>query len=356
MHLEGEPIREIITTDPGIDDAVALLVAWSALKNPASVAVIGNGTIERTFGNLMVLGNFRKEYGRSKSTSTPVIFAGTDISSTGEHFQLEVKYGDSLDFIHGAGAMQGFGLEVTKIDDHDKSGVLYQRMVKDEHTKVDLFSFGAVTEILTILQNPGMRKKTKSVTLMGGSLHEPGNVEPHLEANFRHDPQALVQIIKLAAESEIKLTIVPLDVSQNRGLELTPKRMKKLVRHLRGRGSPKIADFIYSLAGSDSTYFKFYTDTADRYQQKSPYRKRKIKGPFIHDLTALMVKLHPELFIIKRRRIKVITSGSEAGAIGVAQDHMEPDGNARVALDLLDRKVADLYWKYVEDYLAKGYK
>lgn len=353
---EFEPAREIISTDPGIDDAVALLVGYATLHNPALVATYGNGTTERTFANLKGIKDFVKENRKVNREIPLMIYAGAEGPSNGAPFKLEEKYGDSLDFIHGKGAMEGFGLDVLPISDEERSGVLYEREVNDENTKVDLFSFGAVTEIQTILKNPKMLPKVKSITIMGGTINEPGNVEPHLEANLRHDPEALVDIIQIANANHINITFVTLDVSHQKQLEFTPQRCEQLVSQLRQKGSPKIADLIQKLAGPDSKYFDFYTSIADRRDPKDHITPRSFEGPPIHDLTALMAKKFPDLFkIAKDDVITVTTEGPERGAIGEAQNHMNSTGTVDIVKDIKNDHSAELYWSLVADVLAGYY-
>lgn len=356
MTIERRPSNQIITTDPGVDDAVAILVSWGLYDNPAYVATYGNGSIEQTFTNLSTLATSMERYKRNPARAQPVTFAGTLYPPGKNGFTLEEKYNGSLDFIHGKNAMEGFTISALPVKPDQESHVLYDRAA-DKESKTDLIALGALTEVHQQLNNANLRPHIGSVTLMGGAFREAGNVEPHQEANFRHDPLALREIIRITSESNIPLTIVPLDISHHPDLECTPERLDRLMTSLRERGAYTIAEVIHTLTGPDAAYFKFYTgQNHGRYDQQLPQSPRTFIGPPIHDLTAIMVARYPELFIIAEKQVKVTAEGPEAGAIGEAQNHMSPDGKARVVIGLSHEGAADLYWNKVADALAVTYR
>ncbi len=334
--LDNEIVQNITITDPGIDDAFALLVGAS-LRNHVMIATYGNDATSRTFANLEALSHFAEKHRRQPGKYPFQIFAGAEGPLSGKNFGLEVKYHGNLDFIHGEGVMEGMGHTTVEISPDQRSGIIYEKVKIQKETGIHVFSFGALTELFTVLNEPALRQKVGHVTIMGGAIKEPGNVEPHLEANLRHDPIALQKILHIAKEYHIPITLVPLDITHHKDLEFTPQRCNKLLHTLHERGAHDIATFIEKLTGPGSTYFEFYTKgTGDRFTQQKPYVPRTFAGPPIHDLTSLMSKLRPELFYTARVPVKVTVEGLEAGAIGIAQYHMSPDAVIDVVMGLTD--------------------
>ncbi len=356
MSLSPESdTKYVFFADPGIDDSLGLLASVALPGEegyPAYVATHGNSTIPETFGNLRRIAEFITLYHRESDRIPPYVVAGDG------DLTLEEKYGSNLYFIHGSGAMEGAGLYPRSIREGDRAELLYQHLIREGRSDIGIISFGALTEVHTILNHQELLHRIKSITIMGGAFKEPGNVEPNLEANLRHNPVALQQIIRIANENNIEVTLVPLDVTHNKLLELTDTRMRTLTTKLKTSGSAMIAEFLERLAGRGSTYYRHYVEnTKDRRDQTPPYDQRSFYGPEIHDLTTLMVMLFPKLFlIVKNAQVKVTLTGSQAGSINFAQNHMNPDGKVNVVMDLASKTAAELYWNYYLDILANHYK
>ena len=181
---------------------------------------------------------------------------------------------------------------------------------------------------------------------MGGAIHAQGNITPHhVEANFAHDPKALQQAMRIAQEHAIPITIVPLDVTENPGLELTIARLESIANQLHARESQNMADMLVRLAGSEATYPNFYRKKRGVYYHAPPYDEHIFQGSPIHDLTAVMAQKHPELFHIVTRPVVI----DEYGALGIPTAWMESGVECSIVLDIKD---PEHYWKIATNYLA----
>ena len=338
-------IKEILCSDPGVDDALAILVSWEALTKPAIIATYGNSSTGQTSRNLNALHQFHQQNVKN-SNDNPLVFTGI----ADRPLDALLPFETNVEFIHGKFAMEGAGKWVRPIN--DKADTLYEALEKCPQKPLDLFSFGAVTEILHILNRKSrLAKNIRSITLMGGAINQHGNTDMHQEANFRLDPPALTDILVMAEKRHIPITIVPRDVTEEPELELTPDRVNSLAQNLRRRDSHHLSAYLLKLLGADSTYSRFYRSRSDIYdfRPRTPVRKR-YQGPPIHDLTALYAQTNPELFTFETFPIKV---GSD-GVIGIGRKHYGITSEVRVATNLADG-ASEKYWQITEDHLANHY-
>lgn len=337
-------VSELMPSDPGVDDALAILVAWEALANPAIIATYGNGSTEQTSRNLNSLVHAHQQFAKDPSR-TPLVFSGSDRA-----LDAHGPFNTDVQFIHGAKAMEGEGHGFPAIK--SKPDALYRAIEKKSPNDIDVISLGAVTEV-SLMLNRGQRfiKHVNSLTLMGGTIGHQGNTGMYKEANFMHDPEALTQILRVAEQKNIPTTIVPLNVTEEPELELTPERVISLAENLQKRGSKKIAAYLLKLLGPDSTYLQFYRSRSQIYHQVHGIPElTKYQGCPIHDLTALYARKHPNLFIY--RNYPIMVSGN--GEIGIGRDYYGVIGEFEVAVALAEG-AGEEYWNLTENYLAAHY-
>lgn len=343
MNKESLQIREVMSADPGVDDALAILVGWEALEKPAIIATYGNSSTLQTSCNLEALKRFHQKNSK-RPQGEPLVFTGTDRS-----LNAEKPFDVNIEFIHGKLAMEGAGKWVRPICKN--SNQLYETLEKNLKKPIDVFSFGGVTEIYHLLnRRRRLSNNIRSITLMGGAINQHGNTDMHQEANFRHDPIALRKILESAEKKQIPITIVPLDVTEEEELELTPERVIALAENLQKRGSANIANYLLKLLGPNATYSKFYRSRSGVYEMRTRIAYPKVyKGPPIHDLTALYAQTNPDLFIFEEYPIRV----NSEGVVGIG-GHYGVNAQARVAVALKEDS-GEKYWQITEDYLAKHY-
>lgn len=192
--------RVIIDTDPGLDDAVAILFALGCGQFDVLglTTIAGNIGLDRTTRNA---GGLLAVMGRG---DIPVI-RGTDIPLTRE---LQ----DLVAIVHGADGLKGVALpdpQSTPLD--DAPGWIARVLAEAEPGSVDILALGPLTNIAHVLtEHPQVVDRIGEIIVMGGTINEPGNSGPNSEFNFASDPEAASVVIGSSA----KVTIVPLDVTR----------------------------------------------------------------------------------------------------------------------------------------------
>ena len=190
----------IIDTDPGQDDAVAIL---AALASPEDFEILG---IVGVAGNvplrLSVL-NALKIVELSGRTDVPV-HAGAD--------RPLVRQLVTAEQVHGKTGLDGPSLPEPKIAPRAQHGVdfIIEALRANAEKAVTLCPLGPLTNIATAFTRaPDIVPRIKEIVLMGGGFFEGGNTTPAAEFNIYVDPQAADIVFR----SGVPITQVPLDLS-----------------------------------------------------------------------------------------------------------------------------------------------
>src|SRR5712692_4782736 len=196
------PFRVIIDTDPGVDDALALLLAMRSpeLKIEAITPVAGNVPLELTLPNALRL----------------VEIAGrTDIPvAAGARVPL-VRRLVTATYAHGENGLGGavFPEPTTKPVAEAAAEYIRKIILKYPH-EVTLIALGPLTNIATALSSDReLAGMVRGLTMMGGSLSG-GNITPAAEFNMYVDPEAA----RIVFQSGIPITMVGLDVTRKTSL------------------------------------------------------------------------------------------------------------------------------------------
>ena len=189
----------IIDTDPGQDDAVALLLALASeeLEILGITCVAGNVPLSLTSENA------RKILELTRYTEIPV-FAGADrpikrILVTAEH-------------VHGKTGIDGPFLEKPKIKLQSKEAIefIIETILSYPKDEITLCTLGPLTNIgLAFQREPRIKTLIKEIIMMGGGFFEGGNITPAAEFNVYVDPEAAAEVLV----SGIPITMLPLDVT-----------------------------------------------------------------------------------------------------------------------------------------------
>ncbi len=189
----------IIDTDPGQDDAVALLLALASkeLEILGITCVAGNVPLSLTSENA------RKVLELTRYTEIPV-FAGADRPIkrklvTAEH-------------VHGKTGIDGPLLEKPKIKLQSKEAIQFiiETILSYPKDEITLCTLGPLTNIgLAFQREPRVKNLIKEIIMMGGGFFEGGNITPAAEFNIYVDPEAAAEVLG----SGIPITMLPLDVT-----------------------------------------------------------------------------------------------------------------------------------------------
>jgi purine nucleosidase len=194
------PRKIIIDTDPGQDDAVAILLALASpedLDVLGITAVAGNVPLDLTQKNARIVCEL------AGKTAVPV-FAGCDRPMgrplvTAEH-------------VHGKTGLDGPNLPDPKMPLQDQHAVdfIVDTLRHEDADSVTLCVLGPLTNIATAFEKaPDIVGRVQQVVLMGGAYFEVGNITPTAEFNIYVDPQAADIVFK----SGVDIVVMPLDVT-----------------------------------------------------------------------------------------------------------------------------------------------
>jgi purine nucleosidase len=203
----------IIDTDPGIDDAVAILLALGApeLDVQALVAVAGNATLPVTERNARALAEL------AERRDLPVL--------AGHDRPLRQPLRDAI-AAHGEGGLGALHLPPPTIPLCPGGIDFLIRSVREAPPGTMTWcALGPLTDIAAaFLEAPDIAANLRELVIMGGATRGPGNMSPAAEFNIHVDPHAAAIVF----DSGAPITLVPLDVT--RQLRSTRPRIARLRR------------------------------------------------------------------------------------------------------------------------------
>ena len=194
----NSPRNIIIDTDPGQDDAMAILLA---LGSPEEVNVLGITVVAGNVPLALTAKNARKVCEVAGRPDVKV-FEGCDRPLA--HTLVTAEH------VHGKTGLDGIELPEPKMPIQDQHGVDFIIDTVRAHPAgtVTLCPLGPLTNIATAFNKaPDIVEKVQEIVLMGGAYFEVGNVTPAAEFNIYVDPEAADIVFK----SGVKLTVMPLD-------------------------------------------------------------------------------------------------------------------------------------------------
>lgn len=266
------PRKIIIDTDPGQDDAVAILLALASpedLDVLGVVAVAGNVPLALTEKNARIV----CELAGKPETK---VFAGCDAPLSRKLITAE--------HVHGKTGLDGPPMEEPTMPLQDQHGVdfIIDTLRSEASGTVTLCPLGPLTNIATTLQRaPDVVEKVQEIVLMGGGYFEGGNITPSAEFNIYVDPEAADIVMK----SGVKITMMPLDVTHK---ALTTKAR---VDRFRAMGT-KVGDMVAA-----------WTDFFERFDME----KYGSEGAPLHDPTVIAYLLQPDLFAGRHINVEIET-------------------------------------------------
>lgn len=190
----------IIDTDPGQDDAVAILVALASpneLNLLGITVVAGNVPLSLGVRNARII----SELASKEKTQ---IYSGCPKPMKRELVTAE--------HVHGRTGLDGITLPepVMPIMEMHAVDFLIESIENNPPDTITICALGPLTNVAeALLKAPSITSKIKQIILMGGAYFAGGNITPSAEFNIFVDPEAA----KIVFSSGIKLTVLPLDVT-----------------------------------------------------------------------------------------------------------------------------------------------
>jgi inosine-uridine nucleoside N-ribohydrolase len=286
----------ILDTDPGHDDAIALLLALASpeVELLGVTTVAGNQTLEKTTANaLKVL-----EY--VERADVPV-HAGAPRPIVREHWGAE--------YVHGESGLDGPDLPDPQTSPAPGHAVDFMAGQIEEHDGVVLVPVGPLTNIgLLLAKHTGIEERIGRIVLMGGAIAE-GNVTPAAEFNIWADPEAAHRVFT----SGVDVTMVGLDVTHK--ALLFPDEVGRL------RASGRVGELVAEL------YDFFHAQHVRMYGWE---------GSPVHDAVAVAHVIRDDVVRTEHRHV-LVDIGDEPSRGRTYVDRWERTGNepnAHVGVDI----------------------
>ena len=222
-------MKLIIDTDPGTDDAVAILVALANFDNKEILGittVAGNVPVEVGTKNALRILEFT---GR---TEIPV-YEGCSKPMSRELVTAE--------WVHGTDGLNNLDIPTTTLKKQQLSAVDFiTKELEESNEKLTIGVLGPMTNIGTVIKkNPPLVEKIQKIVFMGGSALR-GNTTPVAEFNTYVDPEAA----KIVLNSGIEIYMLGLDVTHK---SITTKPRKEKLKQINNKVSDAMLHLMTSL-------------------------------------------------------------------------------------------------------------
>jgi inosine-uridine nucleoside N-ribohydrolase len=276
-----EPRRIILDTDPGGDDALALLWLQSLAKQGV-VEIVAVTT---------VAGNVNGEYTFANASRT-LSLGGFEEVEVGRCVRVGAKAEDAS-HIHGSDGLGGLSRTLPAPRHSFARARAAHEIIIDklaaEPGEITLVAIGPLTNLAAAEDKcPGILAKAKEIVVMGGVFRREGNITAQAEFNIWYDPPSAARVFA----SRNDLVVLPLDVTQQ--VTFTEDRARDLRR---AAPDDRIAKFIDGLCRSMTATSMSYRAT------------KGIRGFHVHDATTLAYLFYPETLLLRRAQIHVETEG-----------------------------------------------
>lgn len=269
LPTSSSPTRIIIDTDPGQDDAVAILLAFASpqIEVLGITAVAGNVPLDLTQRNARIVCDLA---GRTDTK----VFAGCAAPLerplvTAEH-------------VHGKTGLDGVEPwePQTPLAESDGVDFIVDTLRTEPPGTVTLATLGPLTNVAAAFRRaPDIVERVGRIVTMGGAYFEVGNITPAAEFNVYVDPEAA----KATFGAGVPLTILPLDATHK--VLTTPAR----VQAIRGLGNS---------AGEAVAAWTGFFERFDKEKYGS-------EGAPLHDPCVIAWLLRPDLFSGREINVEV---------------------------------------------------
>lgn len=279
-------MKLIIDCDPGVDDAIALLLTFAApeLDLLGISVVAGNVPLTVTAANA-------RRICELAGRSDVAVYAGCPRPLLGPQIgvQAGATAGVTAAEVHGETGLVGFELPPPQMALQPEHGVNWLIQTLSEAAEpVTIATLGPLTNLaLAIVQAPHIRPKIHQIVMMGGAITH-GNITPKAEFNIYCDPHAA----QIVLASGCPITLVSLDVTHC--AIATPARIEQL-RAIGEPLGPIVAAWLKAYGAYDQAKYGF-------------------AGPPIHDACVIAYLLQPEAFSSRACPVSVeLTSPAAIG-------------------------------------------
>ena len=203
------PRKVIMDMDPGVDDALAILLAMNSPELQLLAVTITGGNVElnNTTRNTCIIFDFLYRQGYINKDTIPILARG---------YMCERLKRDASN-VHGPDGLGGVSMEWgdTAVALSEKSIFTVFNEVTDKFpNEINLIATGPLTNIARFIARcPSAMRKLKEIVVMGGVFFESGNRTQAAEFNIHADPISAAEVLKFTRQHSIPLIFVGLDVT-----------------------------------------------------------------------------------------------------------------------------------------------
>ncbi len=270
----------IFDTDLGVDDAMALLYLHASphIKLRAICTGVGNATVEMTTRNCL--------YMCERFDMDVPVYEGEGVGLDGTN-RLPPPH-----MIHGDDGLGNINPKVkTRCKESMSAADYLVSAINSSPGKITVITVGRLTNLALALQrDPSIAAKVRNVVVMGGATGKnghAGNVSPVAEANVYGDPIAADEVFG----ADMSIAMVGLDVTQQVFMDET------YFDRLRERCG-EAGQFVHDIS---RIYNNFYREW------------RNLDGCYVHDSSATIYAVYPDMFTTERGQVRVQREGVGAG-------------------------------------------
>ena len=318
LIMDDANLNIIIDCDPGIDDAIAIATLLSERANSVMLALAsyGNVSLEKTARNcaaLMALFNSEAPVVRGAEKPAPGNSAYEDASN--------VHGGDGLGGLYENGSFinplrsRGLRAHFTGAPPDAKSYIetVYNAIISKG--RVDYITLGPLTNLSELIKaRPDAVGHIRRVVTMGGGFAR-GNVTPHAEFNIYCDAESAANVFSAFPD----ITLVPLDVTESVAFDATG------ITAITSAATPVAT----VMAGILEANYKLCAAFGQ-------------SGAVMHDATAVLAYLHPELFEFRTCGVRVDCQ-TDYGKTTIKED----GANIKLAVNTQPKRVLELITKSI---------
>ncbi len=263
--------RIVIDTDPGQDDAIAILLALASpeIEILGITSVAGNVPLHLTTKNVL------KTLELARRGEVPV-YAGAEAPLARSPITAE--------YVHGATGLDGPDLPEPSLRPRDGHAVdfIIDTLRREPAGSVTLCALGPMTNIALAFESaPEIAGRLARIVAMGGAWSEGGNTTPAAEFNIHADPHAAHAVFRVG----VPIVLHPLDVTH-----------KTLTRTARVDGFRRLGTPVGRAVAEMMDFFERFDE-----------RKYGTDGGPLHDPNVIAWLLRPEFYVGREVNVEVET-------------------------------------------------
>ncbi len=278
-------MKVVLDMDPGIDDAIALLLALNnpELKVVAVTTVSGNVNVSKaTLNALRVIEASGKRISVYKGAGRPL------------NKRRHPIYAES---VHGTDGLGNSHLARPRLraEKTEAVSMLTELLSTHKRKEIAIVATGPLTNIAMLFQTePSAAEKLNKIFVMGGIYDAltRGNVTEHAEFNFYSDPEAAQIVMSTPDKKPLTVVASGLDVTSSPACAIQNNELA-MICSIKSR----IADLACRILRYPVSTYSYFN---------------------LHDVFAFFSLVHPEIFKMDRCRVRVSCSGNFTGRCVVA--------------------------------------